>query len=50
LIHLVGSWHVLAANMVLIVASVHAAAALLHHYILRDETLQRMLPWNLPGM
>lgn len=24
----------------------HAAAALLHHYFLRDDTLQRMLPWR----
>ncbi|MGH8122993.1 MAG: cytochrome b [Rudaea sp.] len=25
---------------------VHAAAALFHHYILRDNTLRRMLPWR----
>jgi len=24
----------------------HALAALLHHYLIRDNTLQRMLPWG----
>lgn len=43
----VGGWHELAANAVLIVAGVHAAAALFHHLILRDATLNRMLPWRL---
>jgi len=45
--HLVGDWHAFAANAVLIVAGLHAAAALFHHYILRDATLRRMLPWEL---
>jgi cytochrome b561 len=45
LVHLVGGWHALAANAVLILAGLHAAAALFHHYILRDATLRRMLPW-----
>lgn len=36
--------HELAANAVLVVAGVHAAAALFHHYVLRDGTLRRMLP------
>ena len=47
LMHLIGGWHALAANAVLIVAGVHAAAALFHHYILRDATLRRMLPWRM---
>jgi cytochrome b561 len=47
LAHQIGDWHALAANALLIVAGVHAAAALFHHYILRDETLRRMLPWHL---
>jgi cytochrome b561 len=47
LAHQIGDWHALAANALLIVACVHAAAALFHHYILRDETLRRMLPWHL---
>ncbi len=40
-------WHALAANTVLIVAGLHAAAALFHHFIMRDVTLRRMLPWKL---
>ena len=47
LMHLVGGWHAVAANAVLVVAGVHAAAALFHHYVLRDATLRRMLPWEL---
>ena len=45
--HLVGDWHALATNAILIIAGLHAAAALFHHYILRDATLRRMLPWEL---
>jgi cytochrome b561 len=44
LMHLIGDRHALFANAVLIVAGLHAAAALFHHYILRDATLRRMLP------
>ncbi|HTI81234.1 MAG TPA: cytochrome b [Acetobacteraceae bacterium] len=40
-------WHALAANIVLIVAGLHAAAALFHHFIMRDLTLRRMLPWQM---
>ena len=40
-------WHALAANAVLILAGVHAAAALFHHFIMRDATLRRMLPWEM---
>lgn len=47
LMHRIGEWHALAANAVLIVAGLHAAAALFHHYVLRDATLRRMLPWEL---
>jgi cytochrome b561 len=47
LMRLIGGWHALAANTVVIVAGVHAAAALFHHYILRDATLRRMLPWQM---
>ncbi|MGH8298279.1 MAG: cytochrome b [Steroidobacteraceae bacterium] len=32
------------ADAVVIVAGVHAAAALAHHYLLRDRVLRRMLP------
>jgi cytochrome b561 len=36
--------HELLANALLIFAALHAAAALIHHYVLRDRTLVRMLP------
>ena len=42
-------WHSLAADAVLILAGLHAAAALGHHYLLRDRTLRRMLPRSLGG-
>lgn len=45
-IHQVRGWHALAANAVLIVAGLHSAAALFHHFVLRDDTLRRMLPWE----
>lgn len=41
---LVGDLHEITANAILIVAGGHAAAALLHHYVLRDNILRRMLP------
>ena len=36
--------HELIANVGYFVIGLHAAAALFHHYIVRDNTLQRMLP------
>ncbi len=36
--------HEVLANALLILAGVHAGAALLHHYAFRDRTLVRMLP------
>ena len=39
-------WHGLAANLLLGLVGLHAAAALFHHYILRDGVLGRMLPEN----
>ena len=44
----VGDLHELVANLILIVAGVHAAAALFHHYVRHDGVLRRMLP-NLNG-
>jgi cytochrome b561 len=41
--HEVGSLHATVATIILIVAGVHAAAALVHHYLLRDGVLRRML-------
>lgn len=40
----VGDLHGLLANVILIVAGLHAAAALVHHYLWRDNVLRRMLP------
>jgi cytochrome b561 len=42
------NWHGLAANILLILAGVHAAAALFHHYIIRDNVLVRMVPARDP--
>jgi cytochrome b561 len=41
---MVEDWHGTAANLVLILAGLHAAAALGHHFVLRDGVLRRMLP------
>ncbi len=37
-------WHGLAANLTLALAGFHAAAALVHHYVLRDGLIGRMMP------
>jgi len=37
-------YHELSANLVLALSGLHAAAALFHHCVLRDEVLRRMLP------
>jgi cytochrome b561 len=36
--------HEVLANALVLLAAFHAAAALLHHWVLRDRTLKRMLP------
>jgi cytochrome b561 len=36
--------HEVLSNALMLLAGVHAAAALFHHWVLRDRTLQRMLP------
>ena len=38
----INGWHELSANAVVIVAALHAAAALVHHYLWRDDVLRRM--------
>jgi cytochrome b561 len=38
----VGTLHKIGANVLVIVALMHALAALFHHYILRDNVLRRM--------
>jgi cytochrome b561 len=42
--HLVGELHNLNGWAIIILAAGHAAAALYHHYVLRDRVLSRMLP------
>ena len=44
---LAGSRHIVGcmlANALVILAGLHAAAAIVHHWIFRDRTLVRMLP------
>ena len=41
---LIRELHSLCANLILILAGVHAAAALWHHFIRKDDVLRRMLP------
>ena len=42
--HLFGDLHATIGNGILILAGLHAAAALFHHFVLRDGVLRRMLP------
>ena len=44
--HSVKEVHEMVANSVIIVAGFHAVAALIHHFVFRDATLLRMLPWT----
>jgi cytochrome b561 len=43
--HSVKEVHETAADALMIVAGLHAAAALVHNFVLRDRTLKRMLPF-----
>lgn len=40
----INEWHELAANLTILVALAHAAAALMHQYVWRDHLLERMKP------
>jgi cytochrome b561 len=40
----INHWHGLAANVLLCVAALHAAAALAHQFVWRDRLIQRMWP------
>ena len=46
--HNVTEIHEILANALVIVAGFHAAAALVHHFVFRDNTLVRMLPGGKP--
>ena len=41
---MVGHWHANGANLILIVAGLHALVGLFHQYFLKDGVLRRMLP------
>ncbi|MBI0329660.1 cytochrome b [Burkholderia plantarii] len=43
--HAMGDVHGVLAWMLLAVIGIHLGAALLHHLVLRDGVLKRMLPW-----
>lgn len=36
-------WHELGANLILVLAAAHAVTALVHHFVLRDSVMGRML-------
>ena len=38
-------WHETVGEAAYVLIGVHAAAALVHHYVFKDNTLRRMLPW-----
>ncbi|SAK50942.1 cytochrome B561 [Caballeronia temeraria] len=42
--HALGDWHRVFAWVLLALVGLHVGAALFHHFVLRDETLARMLP------
>ena len=45
--HTVEEIHELFAHSLIILATIHAGAALIHHFIFKDATLKRMLPLTL---
>lgn len=42
--HGVNAWHGFVANILIVVALLHAVAALIHHYVVQDGVLRRMWP------
>ncbi|MBP9743610.1 MAG: cytochrome b/b6 domain-containing protein, partial [Burkholderiales bacterium] len=44
--HLIVQWHLWLANTIIILAVGHALIALMHHFILKDRLLLRMLPFS----
>jgi cytochrome b561 len=43
--HSMGDWHQVCAWILVALVAAHVSAALFHHFILRDNTLRRMLPF-----
>lgn len=49
-VRLLGKAHEALGDVFIWVAGAHASAALLHHFVMRDDTLRRMLPsWEPAG-
>ena len=46
LAHTLMELHETGATLGYLLVGLHTAAALLHHYVVRDNTLLRMLPWG----
>jgi cytochrome b561 len=42
--HTITDVHQVVAWAIILLAALHALAALVHHYVLRDDVLARMLP------
>lgn len=42
--HLLKEVHETVSNILIVIAAFHALAAMVHHWVLRDRTLERMLP------
>lgn len=42
--HLLKEVHETVSNILIVLAAFHALAAMVHHWVLRDRTLERMLP------
>jgi cytochrome b561 len=42
----VNAWHGIVANIIITVVLLHSAAALFHHYVIKDGVLRRM--WSSP--
>lgn len=43
--HSIKEFHEFFAHSLIILATIHAAAALVHHFVFKDNTLKRMLPF-----
>lgn len=46
-VELLGEAHETLGNIFIWLAGLHAVAALVHHYVLRDATLERMAPLSI---
>lgn len=42
--------HLVIANVAYALVSMHIGAALMHHFVFKNSTLKRMLPWRAPSL